>query len=84
VFVDQALEYPAAGSGRHMGFYRISVRRLSPELLDFYFSTHFWLREFDFDPVAFNLVGEHCRGIVGSCALRSFVVAIVEDEERGN
>ncbi|MCB9473202.1 MAG: hypothetical protein H6678_05270 [Candidatus Delongbacteria bacterium] len=82
VFVDQQLEYPAAGSGRHMGYYRITVRRLSPELLDYFFSTHMWIRQFDFDPVSFNLVGDHCRGIVGSCVQRSFRVAIVEETGR--
>ena len=36
------MEYPAAGSGRYMG-YRMTVQRLSPELLDYYFSTHMWI-----------------------------------------
>jgi hypothetical protein len=82
VFVDNRMEYPAPGSGRYMGYYRMTLRRLSPELLDYYFSTHMWIRAFDFDPVAFNLNGEGCRGIVGSCARRSFIVAVVEELER--
>jgi len=62
-----------------MGYYEVRVGRLTPELWDYLFSTHFWIREFEHDPIPFNLRGERCQGIVASCALREFRVAIVDE-----
>jgi hypothetical protein len=64
---------------RDLGYYRVTVRRLTPELSRYYYTTHWWIRERDFDPVYFNLQGPNLQGVVGSCARIDFRVAIAGD-----
>jgi len=64
---------------RDLGYYRVTVRRCTPELARYYYTTHWWIREFDYDPVDFNLDGDHLQGVVGSCARIDFRVAIAGD-----
>ncbi len=80
VFVDSRLDWPDDPS-RQMGYYEVRVRRMTPELLSWYFSSHFWIRVFDTDPLEWNLVGENLQGIVGSNTTISFRVAIVEQDQ---
>ncbi|MDP2360722.1 MAG: hypothetical protein Q8O14_08215 [bacterium] len=83
VFVDSADTYRQASQrDRRMGYYDITLRRLNDPASRFFFSTHWWIRERGYDPVDFNLVGEHCQGVVGSCARTNFRVAIVDDTPR--
>jgi hypothetical protein len=85
VFVDSEQffidENGTVDESRNMGYYEITLRRMPPELRQFYFSTHFWIRQFDYDPVDFNFIGENCTGIFSSCVKQSFRVAIVDEAD---
>lgn len=83
VFVDEADDYVSdLLRNRRMGYYQITLRRLNQPAARFYFTSHWWIREQPTDPIEFNLQGEHCQGVVGSCARTSFRVAIVDDSPR--
>jgi len=83
VFVDEEGVYTAPQTGeRRLGYYQITLRRLNEAAARFYYTTHWWIREQPTDPIEFNLLGDHCQGVVGSCARTSFRVAIVDDTPR--
>jgi hypothetical protein len=83
VFVDEADGYASPTlDERRLGYYQITLRRLNGPAARFFFTTHWWIREQPTDPIEFNLQGEHCQGVVGSCARTSFRVAIVDDTPR--
>lgn len=83
VFVDEEDVYAAPPQEeRRLGYYQITLRRLNQPAARFFFTSHWWIREQPTDPIEFNLQGEHCQGVVGSCARASFRVAIVDDTPR--
>ncbi len=82
VFVDAESRWTLPdGSQRALGYYEIALRRMNRDTADFFYSTHNWLRDYAYDPVDFNMSGEHVLGFLGSNARTSFRVAIVEDGE---
>ncbi len=83
VFIDEQDEYVSdVLRDRRMGYYQITLRRLDDAAARFFFTTHWWIREQPTDPVEFNLQGDRCQGVVGSCARTAFRIAIVDDTPR--
>ena len=83
VFVDEQGEYVSdVLRHRRMGYYQVTLRRLNKPAERFFFTTHMWIRAQPMDPIEFNLEGERCQGVVGSCATTSFRVALVDDTPR--
>lgn len=80
VFLDAADSWQdPEGNQRDLGYYRITLRRMTPELTSFYYTSHWWIQEEDFDPIEFNLHGDNLQGVVGSSARIDFRVAIAGD-----
>ncbi len=75
IFVDGQLYHEET----HMGYNRISVRRINHSASRFYATTHMWNRDFDTDPVEFNLLGAGIQGVVGSSTSIHLRLAIVDD-----
>lgn len=80
VFVDGADSWiDGENRERDLGYYRVTLRRCTPELTRFYFTSHWWIQEEEYDPIDFNLQGTNLQGVVGSCARIDFRVAIAGD-----
>lgn len=83
VFIDEADEYISDVLRHHrMGYYQVTLRRLNEPAARFYYTTHWWIRGQPTDPIDFNLSGDRCQGVVGSCARTAFRIAIVDDNAR--
>ena len=75
IFVDRDLYY----GDTNMGYTQVSVRRMDHAAERFYATTHMWNREFETDPVEFNLAGDRVQGLVGSSTSIHLTFAIVDD-----